>query len=223
VTYRLTSIDPGAERCALACWLQDCTLAAVLDVGSYDWPTTWAAENVVVEVPQADGRAQVGDDVLRMALSATRVGARAALVSLSEHQPREWKGSLPKAVCHARAWAALSYDERELLGGDRTGRAIEAACARGAAARWKPHHNHYYRDRELPSVGGLKITHDILDAVAIGLWYLGRTSQTQKDTHESSRLDKTTSTLVVDAPAKRSRAKRAEGSVQPQRRGRPRA
>lgn len=207
--HGLASIDPGAEECAMACW-DSAELTSVLWVSARDWGAPKALV-CVVEVPQDDGRTGPVGDIIRLARSATRLGARTARVKLIEVEPREWKQSVPKAVCHSRAWPALSDAERDMLGGDATAAAISKACDRGAAARWKPHHNHYYRDRELPYVGGrggLKITHDILDAAALGLWYLGRLG---KGTHESSRLDQAANTLVVNAPAKRSRAKGAKG------------
>jgi hypothetical protein len=181
------SIDPGAEQCALAVWgLPDAIqrdahavsadkarLVRVVSYGSREYPTE-QAPTVVVEVPQADGRATTSDDMYRVAVSAGRMGARATTVHLLEYQPRQWKGSLPKAICHLRMWQALSDTEKPLLGGDVTAKAIANACNRGAKARWKKHANHHYSNRDLPTVAGLKITHDILDAVALGLWYLGR-------------------------------------------------
>jgi hypothetical protein len=117
----------------------------------------------------------------RVAVSAGRMGARASTNYLLEYEPRQWKGSLPKAVCHLRMWQALSDTERALLGGEQTAKAIANACNRGAKARWKKHANHHYSNRDLPKVPqsstdhvGIKITHDILDAVSLGLWYLGR-------------------------------------------------
>jgi hypothetical protein len=134
------------------------------------------ADVVVWEVPQGDGRTMTTDDAVRVAAAGAELAGRsvAATGSIVRATPREWKGSLPKAICHLRMWQALSDTERALLGGEQTAKAIANACNRGAKARWKKHANHHYSNRDLPKVGELKITHDILDAVSLGLWYLGR-------------------------------------------------
>jgi hypothetical protein len=90
------------------------------------------------------------------------------------YQPRQWKGSTPKPVHHARMWEALTDAERRVIGGATTASAIWAACERGASDRWRKAGATYYRARELPTVDGTKITHDLLDAVALGLYDLGR-------------------------------------------------
>jgi hypothetical protein len=61
-----------------------------------------------------------------------------------------------------------------LLGGADTARAIVAACKRGAGDRWSKPGARYYRASELPTVRGVRITHDILDAAALNLWDSGR-------------------------------------------------
>jgi hypothetical protein len=152
----------------------------VANVTRNECAETWSANQVVFEVPQGDGRGVPVDDLLRVAVNGARTAEALCCVedrAVSEARPREWKGSTPKAPCHLRAWQALSDTERALLGGAATAKAIANACNRGAKARWKKHANHHYSNRDLPTVDGLKITHDILDAVALGLWYLGRTKK----------------------------------------------
>jgi hypothetical protein len=74
-------------------------------------------------------------------------------------------------------WRALDPSERRLLGDEETHAAILAACKRGAQGAWKKPGATYYRARELPTVNCTKITHDILDAVALALYALKRISK----------------------------------------------
>jgi transposase len=79
---------------------------------------------------------------------------------------RGWKGSEAKPANHRRLWEILDPAERALLGGDATGRAILAACEKGALCRWsKPGADLYPRTFT---------THNLLDACAMGATYYGR-------------------------------------------------
>src|SRR5690606_33487710 len=117
------------------------------------------------------------DDLIRTAVGGAKVAAWLA-PDVVEYQPRQWKGSLPKAAHHRQAWDVFSAEEQTLLGGAATLVAIERACERGASARWQKRGalagSHFYSARDLPTVGGLKITHDLLDAAVLGLHDLGR-------------------------------------------------
>lgn len=172
----LLAIDSGYPDCAVAA-VEGKRLVAVDTV---EWQARRVCgfrsySRVVVEVPQGDGRAVPVDDLIRVAVAGVRLAERLVQgVDVREYRPREWKGSTPKPPHHNRAWGALDDDERMLLGGDRTHAAIVAACKRGAQNAWRKPGVTYYRARELPSVGGLKITHDILDAVALALYDLRR-------------------------------------------------
>jgi hypothetical protein len=80
--------------------------------------------------------------------------------------PEDWKGSFKKPPHHRKVWAELSPDEREVFARDAGHEVdeirdkIEAACQRLARSRkvtgysWK--------------------AHNLLDAVGLGLWHLGR-------------------------------------------------
>lgn len=175
----LLAIDSGHPECACAAaearrlvWVGTITLADE-NVPEFD-----GFDRVVVEVPQSDGRAVPVDDLIRVATTGVRLAERLAAPMagiVAELRPREWKGSTPKPPHHARMWKALSPAERELLGGDRTHAAIVAACKRGAQGAWKKPGATYYRAREMPCASnGTKITHDILDAVALALYDLKR-------------------------------------------------
>lgn len=171
----LAAIDPGAKRCALALFHTG-QLATIAEQESFVHPDI-SFDRAVYEVPQADGRGAPVDDLLAVATAGAQLAAWCSL-DVQRYQPREWKGSVPKAVHHAHAWPRFTLAERALLGGDATEQAIAKACERGAKARWQKRGalagNHFYSDRELPTVGGLKITHDLLDAAVLGLHDLGR-------------------------------------------------
>jgi hypothetical protein len=132
----------------------------------------WAeADHVVVEQPQQDGRSDgiPPATLMRLAwagalLAGWIAGSQGA--ALHEPTPREWKGSEAKPAMHARLWEILSPAEREVLGGDETGRQIEAACERGAMCRWSKPGAELY-----PSTF---TTHNLLDAAAILMWAYGR-------------------------------------------------
>lgn len=168
----VVAVDAGALESAQAHF----SAAVLARVGS-SAHALFEGDRVVVEIPQADGRGSTVDDLIRVTAGGVYVACRSMFGPSAQYAqvtPRHWKGSLPKAVCHLRMWQALSDTERALLGGEQTAKAIANACNRGAKARWKKHANHHYSNRDLPKVAGLKITHDILDAVSLGLWYLGR-------------------------------------------------
>lgn len=173
----LAAIDAGAEYCAVAVFV-NCELWVLYKASTLQLsPRALRCDRAVYEIPQADGRGAPTDDLIRTAVGGAKVAAWLS-DDVAEYQPRQWKGSTPKAAHHRRAWDALTDAEQQLLGGRATLLAIEAACVRGAAARWQKRgpnaSNHFYSAKELPAVGGLKITHDLLDAAALGLYDLGR-------------------------------------------------
>lgn len=102
------------------------------------------------------GAAQLAAGVIRYQ------GGPAALYVI----PEDWKGSFKKPPHHRKVWAELSPDEREVFARDAGHEVdeirdkIEAACQRLARSRkvtgysWK--------------------AHNLLDAVGLGLWHLGR-------------------------------------------------
>lgn len=176
VLTSLLAIDSGYPECACASvfrgrltWFESVTLASGTDLAL-------RFDRVVVEVPQADGRSVPVDDLIRVATTGVRLAERLAAdpAEIVELRPREWKGSTPKPPHHLRLWNALAPAERALLGGKQTHDAIRAACKRGAQGAWKKPGATYYRARELPTVNGTKITHDILDAAALALYALKR-------------------------------------------------
>jgi hypothetical protein len=175
----LLSIDSGHPECAVAVadygtlkWVNTVTIATLrLDRGAL------RHDRVVVEVPTLrGGNTPNPEDLLLITSVGCRLAERFAFDprEIREYRPAEWKGNTPKPPHHARMWMALEPTERELLGGMKTAGAITAACERGAKNRWQKPGATYYRARELPTVNGIKITHDILDAVALALYDLRR-------------------------------------------------
>lgn len=172
----LFAIDPGVRQCAVAV-AANSNLVDTRMVPSHEMPRPSSPYcDVILEKPQADGRSMTTDD----AIALTEAGANLArAVAGREHSVRavtvrEWKGGVPKPIHHARLWAVLTDAERDILGGLATARAIQLACERGAVDRWAKDGKLFYRARELPTVDGLKITHDILDAAALLMFGLGR-------------------------------------------------
>lgn len=176
MTPVLVAIDPGyakrGQGCAVAIFV-DGRLACV----RFERPETVAlpelavgARDVVWECPQIDARTRSATpQVLTLAatggtLAGLYAGCNACrAVPVS---PAEWKQSTPKPVHHARIWARLHDDERDLLGGEKTKERIDAAKRKGALERWAKSGALYY-----PPIW---LTHNLLDAVGLGLWRLGR-------------------------------------------------
>lgn len=182
----LLAIDSGHPECAVAGAI-DRTLryvghaslqsvpAWLFEVSDFSDCDVW--DSAVVEIPTVRGEATPNpEDLLLIAVAGARLAQRfvASLADVREYRPAEWKGNTPKPPHHARMWGALSVSEKRLLGGEKTARAIGAACGRGAADRWRKPGARYYRASEFPTVNGVKITHDILDASALALYDLGR-------------------------------------------------
>ncbi len=172
------AIDPGAKACAVAIsdakalvWV-GMVNAFAPDVGCLH---RLEAARVIVERPEANGRATPPDDLIAITAAGFFLAGLIAGGPVRAVTPREWKGQTPKPAHHRRLWEALSAAERELLGGAATLAAITAACQRGAKDRWRKPGARYYRASELPTVRRTtKITHDILDASALNLYDSGR-------------------------------------------------
>ena len=193
----LLAIDPGVagHGCACAAFAED-RLAHVWFERArsyaphYELPpcdkrdrlTQIAFDVIVVERPVLQGdrtRAARPQDLMALAwegamLAGMFAGRDRALVvewpASDTKDTRGWKGSEPKPVQHARMWNLLDASERDVLGGDAIGRTILAAREKGALNRWgRPGASYYPRAFS---------THNLLDAVALGLTYLGRLERT---------------------------------------------
>lgn len=177
----LLAIDSGYPECACAVaghgklrWVGSVEYGAMLLPG---YKGIDAFDAVIVEIPTVRGTATPNpEDLILVGVSGARLAERFAAIpsGLREVRPAEWKGNTPKPPHHRRMWDALADSEKQLLGGAKTLAAIDAACLRGARDRWSASGATYYRARELPTVNGTKITHDVLDASALALYALGR-------------------------------------------------
>lgn len=161
------AIDPGVALCAVAR-----IFSSRLDAVWYEAPEGFQnldfseALLVVVERPEYQGaRSDAARTQDLMALSWA--GARAAYslgVEVREVTPREWKGSTPKPVHHMRLWEdCLTEDERKLFAPD-TGKRIMAAARKCALSPGRPGASYY----------GKWDGHNLLDAAALGLAFVGR-------------------------------------------------
>lgn len=177
---KLAAVDPGVHRCAVAIF----DGARLVDAAFFALPTfkrnsptavhptaglpKWI-DGVIVEMPQYDGRARTArvQDLIGLAWhGALMAAALACGAPVFTATPAEWKGAEYKPQHHARLWQELTTEERRALGGNRTADVILAARRKGGLDRWsKPGGAYYPRSFD---------THNLLDAAALGAWYLGR-------------------------------------------------
>lgn len=182
----LLSIDPGFAGRGNACAVfVDRVLVGVwferVLTGTASRPAPCAAKPgqvgsgldlIIIERPEYQGARTLGarpQDLMGLAWSgAMLAGAFAGRdgAPIVEMTPTEWKGTEPKPRQHARLWRALSDEEREVLGGEATERAIYAAREKGALNRWQRSGASYYQKKF--------DTHNLLDAAALGCTYLRR-------------------------------------------------
>ncbi len=163
----MISIDPGADTCACVSFAHGVIMHAEFSMA----PEAHVPSVVVVERMQADERTRHVD--VRHVLACQWNGALCAGylagrygAEVTWYTPTEWKGSEPKPVQHARLWAALSEAERAVFGGHATLAAIERAVEKGAGRRWRIAGAECY-PRSF-------VTHNLLDAAALGLVHVGR-------------------------------------------------
>lgn len=149
---RVTAIDPGRT----SGWAQFVghRLQAAGTFADRAYPPAWrhADQWLVIEVPRIypHGRGK-GDpnDIVELALTAGEIRGhyRAQGCRVVETHPRTWKGQVPKDIHHARVLAALAPEELRALA--------------PLAKRVTKTHPHGF-------------DHNMLDAVALGLWFLKR-------------------------------------------------
>lgn len=169
----IITIDPGVHACALA-YLENAHVQAYALTNHVDRAAlaTLDVTHVVVERPEYQGlrtqSARVQDLIALSWAGGLMAGTIAGTTGahLIELPPSAWKGSEPKPVHHSRVWALLTADERLVLGGAATHDAIDLAVDKGARERWKKGGAAYY-----PRAWKM---HNVLDAVGMGLFYVGR-------------------------------------------------
>lgn len=169
-------IDPGVHQCAVSTYVG----GLLSNYGMYDFGSVHLVAPVrgrrvsliVVERPEYQGQRGRPKDIIDLAWAGARMAyALSSLLSapVRELPPSRWKGTVPKPQHHARLWDVLTPGERVILGGAKTLSVINRAVAKGIATRWSKPGASYY--------GANKI-HNILDAVALGCFDLGRLEKT---------------------------------------------
>jgi hypothetical protein len=152
----LLAIDPG-ESTGWALYASGRLVACGLgDPRSHEKHRVSDIDTVVIEHPliYAGGRTKNPNSVLKtLAVSVGRwIGTyeqRAPTAVIETVLPVQWKGSVPKDIHHAREWAALGAVEQAVV--------TSAFVNRPSRA-----------DNVRPS-----LRHNVLDAVALGVWKLG--------------------------------------------------
>lgn len=143
----LTSLDPG-EKQGWAVFVHSRLIGCGLG------PMQSLMGRVVVECPQVyPGDRKIDpNDLIVLARRVGRIEEQAARAGIACQVvlPREWKGQTPKETHGPRILRALSDHERGIY---------MAAC--------EPFVKRQRKKREIPE-------HNILDAIGIGLWALGR-------------------------------------------------
>lgn len=180
------SIDPGyaarGEGNALAFFergyvVRHCFERYVKGKPRTRWPLppSWRGD-IVAEKPQQDGRTWKSTAKVPINLAwegALIAGSYAGRfrAALYDYTPDQWKGSESKPSQHHRMWhEVLTEDERQVLGGQETEDAIEAACVELGKARGKITGDKAYAK----ACGSGYLMHNILDAVTLGCIHLGR-------------------------------------------------
>lgn len=168
----LLAIDPGgAKKGCSGALFRDRALVDMFErVTAQD--ATFLVHDLVIERPQQDGRSRAVPPRVLMDLAWQGALVAGAFIgqgaTLREFTPSEWKGEIHKALHHARILesGALEPIECRVLeeyADTSVFLAVQEARKKAALARWGV--PGYSRSSRLP---------DVLDAVALGLFALGR-------------------------------------------------
>lgn len=149
---RVTAVDPGK----VAGWAQYTAkkLTACGIFSDWKYPQIWHSgyeQTFVMEIPRIYPHRSKGDpnDIVDLALTTGEIRGhfRAAGCHIIEAFPRTWKGQVPKEIHHARVLKQLADDELRLLNAEA---------------------------RKISKTNPNGFDHNMLDAVALGLWFLRR-------------------------------------------------
>jgi len=126
--YQLASIDPGVQRCYVACW-DASLLVKLVDVLP-------EAQTIVAEKPQIyPGIPRTPpNDLVTLALMLGRFTGN---IKVEYVLPHTWKGQIKKPVSHNRIWDTLFTAERKILPPltyERIQQGLE-----GGAYKWEGH------------------------------------------------------------------------------------
>jgi len=178
MTAAVLAIDPGyAKRgpgCACALFLNRRLSTVWYARPGQHAPAVPDGTMIVWECPAIRPREDVSPGKANTLITLAATGAELAgqysgqcggrVVAIA---PTEWKGTTAKPVQHGRLWAVLDPIERSIIaeaaGDPDVSARIEAAKRAGGLDRWSKAGHLYY---------GSWPTHNILDAVGIGRWYV---------------------------------------------------
>lgn len=159
----IVAIDPGKKRSAVACFNEMTgTLLSVFYLEPGEAPAMpFSASVVVIEKPNINVNTPNWQSVLDCGWSGALVAGwfRAPVIA---HEPNAWKATVKKPVHHHRLWRVLSPAERFLLPVG-VAAVIDAACKSYARTGKVTKYEHHW--------------HNLLDAVGVGLFHLGRTGR----------------------------------------------
>jgi hypothetical protein len=173
----LLAIDPGVAPLAWARFfggaLHSCGFMPREAFAAADWTDL---HSLVIEKPFIYPKASKGDPNDLIDLAGAAYFAEGAIVARGGPRahyvyPRDWKGQLDKPIHHERVWSMLSPPEiaafcRDTgLTSDEVAAKIERACdllAKGIRNKDGSPKEYAWK------------THNLLDAIGLGLWRLGR-------------------------------------------------
>jgi hypothetical protein len=152
----ILAIDPGENTgWALFDWPATQRPACLVACG-IGHPPFGVAKKVFIEMPQFYPRGHKRpNDLIKLAFTAGRLVGASGVAEMgygyeaTYFLPHEWKGNIPKETCNNRARMRLQPDELAVL----------AACENVILAY---------------GGGGKSVLHNVLDAIGIGLFAVGR-------------------------------------------------
>jgi hypothetical protein len=159
----IVAIDPGKNRCACACFSEGTSalVSAFFLTPGQEPPVPFSASVVVIEKPRITTNTPNWESIVDEAWSGAIIAGtfRAPIIP---YYPNEWKATVKKPVHHRRLWRVLSPAERFLLPVG-VAAVIDAAVKSYAATGKVTKYSHEW--------------HNLLDAVGLGLFHLGRTGR----------------------------------------------
>lgn len=167
----LLAIDPGVDTG----WALFLSSGRLIDCGlghpgqSQHFRTRDLAR-VVIEHPMIYPRGQTPDPnaIVRLAVNAGEWGGRfGPFADVTYVFPNRWKGSVPKDIHQARVWAKLSEEEKTVV--DLSIRARRRVSPGRPPNTPEPPQILPLRTKIAPSK-----RHNMLDAIGLGLYTLGR-------------------------------------------------